>query len=564
MRMASGSSTMPKDTASLTAHVKMLVLEALRRGTTGKKADIPFDITYVDPRKDFDVLEKKIQATLHPTSEDADELILLYAWLERRGEAPRMSYEELQKIRDRVEATEAELVTEVERTQKLLPKDIPSGSPVDIMSALEAILEEEKLYESAAQKNRIREAPTFHDETDAAYVEKLRTIRALPKNEEKKKSLLNSLDEAYDKGNLERQKIHALQLAEQKTVLLEVLQAELRLQARKNRMQYLEALKEHANEIKHLDQDPFQHELDTARMLENLEHLNLVKSSSPHSEAEIAFAELQALAEIVRHPLAEAKTEQSVLEQAREAAAELLKDSEVDREASAETKEYLRIHSASDAPIGAKAVKALLYFQQHPDEFLEGEKNFLALKPELKIYRPSEAADHPEWKAEKELVFSRIRTILPAFDPPSAYGLTARFEVDGREDLDLAEPSPEARQHLHRLQKFADVLERVNAMAPLELPENAFENETDLPSGHFGAFIRKPEGKECIILNSAKIAGNADVRKAVLLEERLHALNYALARYLGRSYFQNVYRIMEKAGGAEFQSLSQKWVKREQ
>ncbi len=573
MRMASGSSTMPKDAASLTAHVKMLVLEALRRGTTGKKGEVPFDITYIDPRKDFDALEKKIRATATPAKEDVNELILLYSWLEHRGETPRMSLEELEQMRSRSEATDEALVNEVKRTQKLLPPEISLGSPEDLMRALEEILEEEKLYESAVWKERVREARTFHDETDTAYVEKLRMIRALPKSEKEKESLLTALDEAYDQGNLERQKIHALQLAERKTALLEALQAEIRLRARKIRQQFLEALKEHQAKIQNLEWIPFSHTLGSVEPLENLEHLDLLKSSSPLQEAEEALAELQAQSDILRDPLGDAVEEQSLLEAARKAARDLL-ENPIIKAASSQTKEYLRLCAEPDAPIGAKAIKALLFFQNYPEELLEGEKNFEEMQPNLKIHQPLEAGDHTEWNSEKEKVFSRIRNILPAYDPPTAYNLTEHFKVNGIEAKKLEYPVPEARQHLYRLQKLADVLERVNKSAPLELSEEDFAGQPGLSKNHFGAFLRKPEGKECIILNSSKLESVkiaeklneteiSVLRKAVLLEERLHALNYALARYLGRSYFQNVYSIMEKAGGEAFQTLGQKWVKRE-
>jgi hypothetical protein len=641
MQIAQGKME-PKDTESLTAHVKMLVLEALRRGVTGKKGNVPFGTEFLDPHTQFAALEKKVQATPHPASEDINELILLYAWLKRRGETPRMSEEALRDLREKSAATKEELEADSKRARMLLPPEFMSASPAALLQALQGIEEEEHLYGSTPWKDegamgrylrtactfeqltliaeaegektalawlrspdcpknlsefknlvegkykyllptpealssqrayaanmRLKrekkeqwEAPALHEMSDKEYVSNLQDIRKVAKGDEaKERSLITALNDSYDGENRERQKIHALHLSEERTHLLQALEAEIRLEAQRMRLTYFDGLWEKKEEIRDIEWDPFQHELDAARVLENLEHLDLGRSTYPLIEAENALEELKALRSLVAEPLKEAKEEDVEIEKGRKAARTLLKNSYVETHATPQTKQMLATCAAPDAPLGGRAVKALIFFEGHPEAFIEGQRMNASLEENAQtLYSGKELR---EWEKEYAPVLERIRNILPKYDPPRGYSLVEAFDFEGKEELALINPTPEAKQYLYRLRKFVSVLERINQERPDELPEEEFSKATGLPKNKLGAFIQKPEGKERIVLNTTQLSLLPQgAREAVLLEERLHVLNYAFARYVSPTFFPDFFDDMKRQYGEGFLAAAQRWVPR--
>ena len=641
MQIAQGKME-PKDTESLTAHVKMLVLEALRRGVTGKKGNVPFGTEFLDPHTQFAALEKKVQATPHPASEDINELILLYAWLKRRGETPRMSEEALRDLREKSAATKEELEADSKRARMLLPPEFMSASPAALLQALQGIEEEEHLYGSTPWKDegamgrylrtactfeqltliaeaegektalawlrspdcpknlsefknlvegkykyllptpealssqrayaanmRLKrekkeqwEAPALHEMSDKEYVSNLQDIRKVAKGDEaKERSLITALNDSYDGENRERQKIHALHLSEERTHLLQALEAEIRLEAQRMRLTYFDGLWEKKEEIRDIEWDPFQHELDAARVLENLEHLDLGRSTYPLIEAENALEELKALRSLVAEPLKEAKEEDVEIEKGRKAARTLLKNSYVETHATPQTKAMLATCAAPDAPLGGRAVKALIFFADHPEEFIEGQEMTASLQENAQtLYSEKEMR---EWRKEYAPVLRMIRNILPKYDPPHGYSLIEAFDPDGKEERALANPTPEAKAHLHRLRKFSTVLERMDREEPQELSEDEFANATGLPKDKLAAFIQKPEGKERIVLNTTQLALlPTGAREVVLMEEKLHVLNYAFARYVTPTFFTDFFDGMERQSGAAFLAAANRWVPR--
>ena len=642
MQIASGKME-SKDASTLTAHVKMLVLETLRRGISGQRREVPFDIKYLDPRQEFDALEKKIRSTPHPTDEEANELILLYAWLAHRGETPRMDKEELRKIMQRAEMTIEDLQNERVRTRKLLPENIREGSPKQLLLALGETENEQALYASTAwqtstplgkylrtsctyaqlegvalsegkstvtgwlqsdsapktlpdmqlllekkhadllpsgealakqreykanvdvklKKRLDREAAPLHEMSDRDYVENLKDIRKIAKSEEQERTLTAALNQAYDGENRERQKIHALELSLERTNLLDAIEADIHLEARSMRMTYLHDLLQKVEEIKDVDYDPFNHEINAAGALEVLEHLDLRSAAYPLIESEAALAQLHYLKNTVRQPLKEAQEETEKVRKARSAAAALLADAHVQKNASPETRKMLETCALPDAPIGGAAVKALSFFGTHPEVFIDGQK----MHEEQKLYSGEKLS---EWDRKKEIVLSEIRSVLESYDPHNAYGLEEYFRSEGRVEKDLAKASPEAIQHLHRLEKFAAVLKKFENILKKtpekgvfeELPEEQFAEKTSLPKEKWAGIVRKREGQECIYLNATRLAEHPQARTAILLEEQLHVLNYAMSRYITPTFFPDVYDILEREGGQLFRTASKQWIER--
>ena len=112
---------------------------------------------------------------------------------------------------------------------------------------------------------------------------------------------------------------------------------------------------------------------------------------------------------------------------------------------------------------------------------------------------------------------------------------------------------------LRHYKKFIGVLER--AQQP-ERPADfaAIAQSHNFTGNEIGLFIKGQEGQEHIVLNPNET--NPNRRASVLREEKQHALNYAINRYIDPTFLERVHEHLKAQLSSEYEELN--WVERRQ
>ena len=242
---------------------------------------------------------------------------------------------------------------------------------------------------------------------------------------------------------------------------------------------------------------------------------------------------------------------------------------------SEETIEWIGECAKEDSQFNGATSTALWTFAKHPDLLKKAEEGSASVDEEATTMNPETEKICNETMLWKAKTLERASKAAEPF--PNAYGLAQRFAVGGPDydqkltvainegripNLSGRERLTMARQEIHRIEKFARMLETVSGKEYVKLSAEAFAIEAKkvgLDENARGFFDRK-ELK--IVLNEKY---TDEQLEGTIIEEEMHAMNYATAKFLNKHIFTAIYAEVEKGPkevSALFKELEKEWIKK--